>query len=138
MYLKKFQILSRFTTLSCLQFFVAFNIHAQTTNYEMCIKVAAEISKTFPIRKDDLTVLKSAVCTKGNPKNDIWYIHEVDINKEQIKFIDLQNLKPNIRNLWCSDPDLRYTLNAYNIGFRYYIKDGTYIRAFSLKSLECN
>ena len=109
---------------------------AQTMS--MCKSVAAEVSKTLPIKKDRLTTIREAGCVPGKPKNTFLYVIEVDATLDAIKSIDFnKEVKPRVLNTFCTDPKVRPVLEAYDVDNRYFTLKGEFAGSFLMTAKEC-
>jgi len=109
-----------------------------STSMEVCKLAAETINKMVPLRKDRFTVMRQAGCLAGKPKNKLIHILDIEVEAELAKEVDFKNgIKPDVLNTYCSDPQIRPTLDAFDIDFRYYAKKGVFVGSFLITSKEC-
>lgn len=114
------------------------SVLAQSAPIELCKSASQSINKTLPIKKDNLTILRETGCLPSSPKNKFLYIMEISAPAEMAKQVDFKNaIKPNVLNTFCSDPQVRAVLNAFDVEHRYYTNKGEYVGAFLMTSKEC-
>ena len=115
-----------------------FTQNSLANTLEICKSAAAEMRKTLPLRKDNVTVILSVNCIPGKPKHRLVHIAEVSIPVEMMRQIDVNTeIKPSVLTTYCTDPAIRVTLNAYDVDYRYYTKTGAFGGSFLMKSSEC-
>jgi len=115
-----------------------FTQHSQANTVQICKFVAAEMRKTLPLRKDNVTVIRSVDCILSKPKHRLVHIVEVSIPVETLRQIDVnRDIKPSVLTTYCTDPAIRATLNAYDVDYRYYTQTGAFGGSFLMKSSEC-
>ncbi len=111
---------------------------AQPASIDICKYASQTTNKSLPIKKDNLTTLKETGCLISSPKNIFIYILEVSVPAEIAKQINFnKEIKPNVLNTFCTDPQVRAVLNAFDIAHRYYTVKGEYVGSFSMASNEC-
>lgn len=112
---------------------------ANANSLQTCKTVADTVRKALPARKDSFTVVKSVGCVPGKPKNRFVYMLEVTgLNQDILKQIDVKKeLKPGGLNQFCTDPNMRVLLNAFDVDHRYYTDLGVFIGSFLMKAREC-
>ena len=124
-------ILAILTSLLLVQY-----SHASTL--AICRETAAHLSKMLPMRKDGITVIREAQCMPSTPKNRLVYILEVNAPIETLRQFDLRKeIKPGVLNTYCTDPEIRVTLNAFDIDHRYFTPNGTFAGSFLMRAKEC-
>lgn len=106
---------------------------------DVCQKAAANVNRMGVVQKDKYTFTKSAGCVPSSPKHRFVYMLElrglpVDVAR-QINFEG--DIKPGALNTFCTDPDMRAVLNAYDIDHRYYTESGVFAGSFLMRSREC-
>lgn len=112
---------------------------AEASSFEVCQKAAAGAARMGVVQKDKYTFTKSAACVPGSPKHRFVYMLELrGLPNDVFRQIDFaRDIKPGGLNQFCTDPDMRALLNAYDVDHRYYSEDGTYIGSFLMQSREC-
>lgn len=112
---------------------------SHASSLELCKSTVATVSKTLPARKDRFTVVKNVGCAPGKPKNRFVYMLEVSgLSQDVLKQIDVsRDIKPDGLNVFCSDPNMRALLNAFNVDHRYYTERGVFIGSFLMEAREC-
>jgi hypothetical protein len=114
-------------------------IAAHSTTMDVCKKTSEQTNKSLPAKKDNITVVRETGCLPGNPKIRFVYILEVDIPLNVAKQINFaKDMKPGVKNTFCSDPNIRALLNAFDVDHRYYAKDGSFAGSFLIQSSECS
>ena len=114
-------------------------IAAHSTTMDVCKKASEQTNRSLPAKKDNITVVRETGCLPGNPKIRFVYILEVDIPLNIAKQINFtRDLKPGVKNTFCSDPSIRALLNAFDVDHRYYTNDGSFAGSFLIQSSECN
>jgi hypothetical protein len=99
---------------------------------------AAEANKSFPIRKDRVTVLRSAICVKGSPKNVFTYVLDLEVSKDLAKGVDFERgIKPDVVRTFCTDPKIRPVIEAFDVDHRYYANKGEFVGSFLITSKDC-
>lgn len=112
---------------------------AAAKTLDVCQKAAANANRMGVVQKDKYTFTKNAACIPGSPKHRFVYMLELrglpnDVFR-QINFA--RDIKPSGLNQFCTDPDMRALLNAYDVDHRYYSEDGTFIGSILMQSHEC-
>jgi hypothetical protein len=116
--------------------FMSINSSAQTL--DECKATSQIVNKSLPIKKDNLTILRETACITGMKKQKFIYIMEVSLSKEDANNIDFKyTLKPRVLNTFCSDPQVRVILNAFDVDHHYYTKNGEFMGSFLMSSIEC-
>lgn len=113
-------------------------IAAHSKTMDICKKASEQTNKSLPAKKDNFTVVRETACLPGKPKIRFVYILEIDIPlsvAKQINFI--KEIKPDVKNTFCTDPNIRALLNAFDVDHRYYVKDGSFAGSFLIQSSEC-
>jgi hypothetical protein len=111
--------------------------HASSDTFGLCKFVADNARKSLPIRVDKLTEMTNVTCLSLSNKVVLVYIAEVNLTEEYLSAIDLRALKPAMLNTWCSDPNMKRTLEVFDVNYRYYLQDGLFIGNIELKNTEC-
>jgi hypothetical protein len=105
---------------------------------DACKSAASIISKSLPIKKDNVTLLRDVGCLPSSPKNKFIYIMEVSVDAGLAKQINFnKEIKPGVLKTFCTDPQVRNLLNSYDIDHRYYTNSGEYVGSFLMVSKEC-
>lgn len=113
-------------------------IPAKAQSMAMCKAVASELRNQLPIKKDNLTTIRDVGCLPGKPKNMLIYVLEVDAQLSALKAINFnKDMKPSNLRIFCSDPNIRPVLEAYDIDNRYYTIKGDFAGSFLMSSKEC-
>jgi hypothetical protein len=121
--------------LSCIAFLP---ISAHSGAMEICKEASEQANKLLPLKKDNVTVVRETGCFPGSPKIKFVYILEINVPIDSTRQLNFsKEIKPNVKNSFCSDPDIRSTLNLFDIDHRYYTKDGFFAGSFLIQSSEC-
>ena len=124
-----------FALTTLLHFTPAFSQYA---TIEACKYASQTTNKSLPIKKDNLTVLRETSCLAGSPKNRFIYILEINVSEDIARQLNFKKeIKPNVLNTFCSDPQVRVVLNAFDVDHRYYTTNGKYVGSFLMESKEC-
>ena len=111
---------------------------AETASLELCQSASQSVNKTLPMKKDNFTIVRETGCLSGKPKNIFLHILEVNAPIELVRQIKFEEeMKPSVLNTYCTDPKVRPVLNAFDIDYRYYTKNGEFAGSFLMKSKEC-
>lgn len=112
---------------------------AHASSLELCKSTVDTVSKILPARKDSNTVVKNVGCVPGKPKNRFVYRLEISgLSQDTLKQIDVnKDVKPDALNLFCTDPNMRALLNAFDVDHRYYTERGVFVGSFLMESKEC-
>ena len=112
---------------------------AHASSLELCKSTVDTVSKILPARKDSNTVVKNVGCVPGKPKNRFVYRLEISgLSQDTLKEIDVnKDVKPDALNLFCTDPNMRALLNAFDVDHRYYTERGVFVGSFLMESREC-
>ncbi len=114
------------------------SLPAHATTMETCKLAASQMSKSLPLRKDNITVIRSVGCVASNPKNRFVHIVDVTAPLEVMRQIDLNaEIKPSVLMTYCTDPQIRITLDAFDMEYRYYTQQGRFAGSFLMKASEC-
>lgn len=113
---------------------------AAAKTLDVCQKAAANVNRMGAVQKDKYTFAKNAACIPGSPKHRFVYMLELrglptDVAR-QINFEG--DIKPGALNTFCTDPDMRAVLNAYDVDHRYYTESGVFAGSFLMQSRECD
>ena len=123
-------------TITVFAIVLSFPLHS--ANIDTCKKVAETTNKSLPYKKDRITVVRETGCVIGKPKNKFVYVLDIDVNAEDIRGINIgKDLKPDNLNIFCSDPNLRVVLKAFDIDHRYYARRGIFAGSFLMQDSEC-
>lgn len=129
----------RFSLIGLLVCIYLAPIAAHSTTMDVCKKASEQTNKSLPARKDNVTVVRETGCFQGNPKIRFVYILEVNIPLDVAKQINFaRDIKPGVKNTFCSDPNIRVVLNSFDIDHRYYTRDGSFAGSFLIQSSECS
>jgi hypothetical protein len=126
--------------ISSLAFIILYIIAATCNAYtlEVCKYASDRTNKTLPYRKDRVTVVRTTGCIAGNEKPIFVYVYDIDIPLDIAQKINYnKDIKPDVLNTFCTDPDIRSTLNAFDIDTRYYSRNGSFAGSFKMTSKEC-
>ena len=111
--------------------------HAQT--FEQCNKIASEVNKICPMKVDKITTAKSVVCFPKKNKIIFTYFMEVDINEgSALTQNALDAYRPNIVNMWCTDPAQLVLLKIYPIQYKYSFNTGQFIGEINFSLNDCS
>lgn len=112
---------------------------AHASSLELCKSTVDSVSKILPARKDRNTVVKNVGCVPGKPKNRFVYRLEISgLSQDILSQIDVnRDIKPDALNLFCTDPNMRAMLNAFDVDHRYYTERGVFVGSFLMESREC-
>ncbi len=112
---------------------------AHASSLELCKSAVEKISKFLPVRKDSNTVVKNVGCAPGQHKIRFFYRLEISgLSQDILSQIDVnKDIKPDALNLFCTDPNMRALLNAFDVDHRYYTERGEFFGSFLMESREC-
>jgi Co/Zn/Cd efflux system component len=114
------------------------SVLAQSATIDLCKSASQIMNKSLPIKKDNLTIMRETSCLPSSPKIKFLHIMEISSPIEMVKQIDFKTaIKPNVLNTYCTDPQVRVVLNAFDIEYRYYTNKGEYVGTFLMTSKEC-
>lgn len=114
-------------------------IAAYSNTMDICKKASEQTNKSLPAKKDNFTVVRETACLPGSPKIRFVYILEIDVPLSVAKQINFaKEIKPGVKNTFCTDPNIRSVLNAFDVDHRYYVKDGSFAGSFLIQSSECS
>jgi len=108
-----------------------------------CKKVAEIMGKALPIRKDNITIMREVGCIPSAPKNKLHHVLEIDVQpniaQQLSRSKDIsREIKPSVRNTYCTNPQIKPILGEFDLDFTYYTKQGVYVDSFTLKLSDCN
>lgn len=96
------------------------------------------MKKTLPLRKDSITVVRDVGCLPGKPKHKLVHFVEVSAHIGVLRQLDLsKEIKPDALRTYCTDPEIRPAIKAFDIDYRYYTIDGTFAGSFIMRESEC-
>ncbi|MFC7410863.1 hypothetical protein [Hydrogenophaga atypica] len=118
---------------------VLVHVAASANTLDLCQKAATNANRMGVVQKDKYTFSKSAACIPASPKHRFVYMLELrGLPNDVFRQIDFaRDIKPSGLNQFCTDPDMRALLNAYDVDHRYYSEDGTFIGSILMQSQEC-
>jgi len=112
---------------------------ANATDMKVCKSVSQRLQSTLPIKVDRFTKITNISCIPSSSKVVLAYIHELTVPLDVAKSIDFaREIKPGSLNFFCSDPQGRSVINAFDVMMRYYLPNGTYVGSFSISTRDCN
>lgn len=99
-----------------------------------CNDVASSINQSAPQAIDKITTLVNSACFAEGRSVVLQYRMRLSVTGEQV---DLNRLKPNMVNSWCTDPQLRPLLNYINVQYSYSDPQGRYIGRVDISQRNC-
>jgi hypothetical protein len=112
------------------------SLSAQTVQ-EQCDVTAGEINRNTPTQIDRVTVLINAVCFSQYGRVTLRYANLLLAPEVAISQESMDRMKPLLLNIWCTDPDLRQTIQRVDIQYVYYSDAGIYLGKLDLRRSEC-
>ncbi len=99
-----------------------------------CNDVASSINQSAPQAIDKITTLVNSACFADGRSVVLQYRMRLSVTGQQV---DLNRLKPNMVNSWCTDPQLRPLLNYINVQYSYSDPQGRYIGRVDISQRNC-
>jgi hypothetical protein len=115
------------------------SIPAFAGSLDLCKIVQSKLQASLPQQKDKYTFVTNTGCVQGSPKHRFVYMLEIrGLSKTQIIGINFnKDLKEGGLNQFCSDPNMRVLLNAFDVDHRYYDSSSVFLGSFLMSSKEC-
>ena len=99
-----------------------------------CNDVASSINQSAPQAIDKITTLLNSACFEDGRSVVLQYRMRLSVTGQEV---DLNRLKPNMVNSWCTDPQLRPLLNYINVQYSYADPQGRHIGRVDISQRNC-
>lgn len=120
-----------------LTFLVA-NVNSHAFDIKACNSIASAINKQFSMSVDAITVVQNAVCAPGRPRPKLIYNYTINTSSiGNLNQNDLNTLRPNQINAWCTTPKQRNLLNRVDIEYIYRNHNNIYIGSINFSVNNC-
>lgn len=135
--LQAMRTISSYTAPCLILMAIVASSSAGATSMEACKNTSKITNQYLPQKKDSITTVKSTACFPGNSKNKFIYLLEVSTSLHNAKKVNFGEIKRDVINTLCTDPNTRALINAYDVEYRYYTNDGTFVASYMISSNEC-
>lgn len=121
-----------------LSVFVLFTQPAHANAMELCNQAVNSLNSSTPMQIDEITVLNNAVCLPANGKPELMYHYTLDVNTGAVSQAEINSLKPNQLNSWCTIDDTRALFEIVDVRYVYTDRAGKEIGSITMSVSECS